>query len=221
MQFVAIDFETATQYPDSPCQLAAVVIADGQIVAEHCWLIRPPGLRFNDFNIRLHGITPDRVADQPNWRQLWPTVWSVLEGQPVLAHNAPFDIGVLRASLSRYRLPCPRMEFNCTRLIASRAWPGQPSYALKAVAEQLALRFRHHDALEDARVCARIVLTAGERCRVDSLSSLEARLKLDRGWCDGRTCQQARRAGRFAGEAMELTQRGDGWPRRFRMPRPE
>jgi DNA polymerase-3 subunit epsilon len=220
MRFVAIDFETATQHADSPCQLAAVVVEHGAIVAEHCWLIRPPGLRFNEFNVRLHGISPDQVADQPNWRQRWPEVWSILEGWPVLAHNAPFDLGVLRASLARYRLACPRIEFNCTRLIASRTWPGRPSYALKAVAQQLDLQFRHHDALEDARVCARIALSAAERTETNSLAALEQQLRLERGWCDGGQCQHARRLGREFESGGDLPGRSENrWPRPFRMPR--
>ncbi len=45
--FVAIDFETANNRPNSACQLGLVVVENWQIVHEAEWLIRPPRLFFS------------------------------------------------------------------------------------------------------------------------------------------------------------------------------
>ncbi len=58
MRFVAIDFETANHRADSACQLAAVVIQNSDIVAEHSWLIRPRKCTF------LHATSPSMASDQ-------------------------------------------------------------------------------------------------------------------------------------------------------------
>jgi hypothetical protein len=77
LDFTAIDFETANSYRGSPCSVGPVKVRDGQIVDQSCTLIHPPA-RFNyfdGFNIWLHGINAQMVADAPRWRQVaWDDV---------------------------------------------------------------------------------------------------------------------------------------------------
>lgn len=181
MQFVAIDFETANHRPDSACQLALVSVRDGQIVEQRCWLMRPPRMYFSPRNIEIHGIRPEQVEDQPTIEQLWTQIASVIEGDVVVAHNARFDVGVLVASLAAFDLACPSFEFTCTRSLARQAWPGQPRYGLKPLGTWLGIDFKHHDALEDARCCAQVLLRAAERFEANSLVELEQRLRVSRG----------------------------------------
>ena len=63
--FTAIDFETASHQPDSACQLGAVVVRNGQLVDQFMWMIRPQPLHFSKSNIRIHGITPAQVREEP------------------------------------------------------------------------------------------------------------------------------------------------------------
>lgn len=58
LEFTAIDFETANRYADSACSLAAVSIAGQAVMHEGYTLIKPPFNRFDEDNIRIHGITP-------------------------------------------------------------------------------------------------------------------------------------------------------------------
>ncbi len=73
------------------------------------------------------------------------------------------------------------IEFQCTRLIARRCWPGRTGYGLKPTAEALDISFRHHDALEDARACALIALAAAKQSSSESLEALERQLSIARG----------------------------------------
>lgn len=197
MDFTAIDFETANEQRDSACQLGAVVVRGGDIIRRHCWLIRPRPMRFSRGNIAIHGITPDLVRDEPDFGELWESISPVLTGQVLVAHNARFDIGVLQACLTRYGLGSPDLEFSCTRAVGHYAWPGQPGYGLKAIANRLGISFQHHDALEDAMACAKILLAAADDHAATSLEELEKQLRITRGragaWgCGGPRSRDAR-----------------------------
>lgn len=181
MEFVAIDFETANHSPSSACQLAAVVVQNGEITAEHSWLIRPPRSYFAPKNIEIHGIRREDVADAPSMGKLWPEFKGIVGDRPLIAHNARFDLGVLIASLEAYNVSCPDLEFNCTRLLAKRAWPGKARYGLKPLGDWLGIRFKHHDALEDSRCCATIALEILRGSQANSLVELESELRIHRG----------------------------------------
>lgn len=197
MDFTAIDFETANEQRDSACQLGAVVVRGGDIIRRHCWLIRPRPMRFSRVNIAVHGITAELVRDEPDFGELWDSIGQVLSGQVLVAHNARFDIGVLQACMARYGLGSPDLEFSCTRAVGHYAWPGQLGYGLKAIANRLGISFQHHDALEDAMACAKILLAAADEHAVTSLDELEKRLRITRGragaWgCGGPRSRDAR-----------------------------
>ncbi len=181
MQFVAIDFETASHRADSACQLAVVVVDNGQIIKQNDWLIKPPRMYFAPRNVEIHGIRPEHVLDQPTLQELWPQILAYLDGQVILAHNARFDISVLVSTLATFDIACPNLEFSCTRSIARRAWPNQPSYGLKPLGTWLGIDFKHHDALEDAKCCTQIALSAASVCGAQDMVDLESKLRLTRG----------------------------------------
>lgn len=188
MDFVAIDFETASANANSACQLAAVTVRNSEIVEEASWLIRPPRLYFSPRNIAVHGIRPTQVANAPTMEEIWSTLSKILDGQVLMAHNARFDIGVLSHSLAAYDIACPNLEFSCTRALARAAWPGRRRYGLKPLGSWLNIAFQHHDALEDARCCAQIALAVAQSAEEFSLSALEKKLQLSRGlYRQGRT----------------------------------
>lgn len=205
MDFVAIDFETANEQSSSACQLGAVVVRGGEEVASHCWWIRPRPMRFSSHNIAVHGIRPSQVSNEAEFGDLWSEIWEVLCNQVLVAHNAGFDMGVLRACLQQHRLPIPDIQFTCTRAIARQAWPNHSGFGLRAIADRLGICFRHHDALEDARACAQILIEAGRKWGEPSLDALESRLRVSRG-----------RAGEWGcGGPRQLDRRnqGSGWTR--------
>ncbi len=181
MRFVAIDFETANNQADSACQLAAVVVRNGEIASEHSWLIRPPRMYFSPRNVSIHGIRPRDVEDAPTMEGVWRELQPLLEGEVVIAHNARFDLGVLVRSLAAFDVACPDLEFNCTRSLARGAWPGRSGYGLKPLGSWLGISFKHHDALEDARCCALIALAVAKTCEQSELAAVEKALSIRRG----------------------------------------
>ena len=177
MEFVAIDFETANNSRASICSAGIAIIKDGKLYDAKDWLIRPKELVFNPVNVSIHGITEADVEDKPEFNVVWGEMLSYLKGNIVLAHNANFDMGCLRKTLNEYKIEHPKIEYACTVTIAREAFPGLSNYRLSTVMDYLNIHFRHHDATEDARACARIALSAAERFGVESIPELLDKLQ--------------------------------------------
>jgi DNA polymerase-3 subunit epsilon len=160
MDFVAIDFETANQEPSSACSVGIVTVRGGNIADRWYRLIRPRPFDFDPFNVSIHGITDDMVANEPEFGELWPEMQARLQGETVFAHYAAFDMRVLRAALDAFGTPYPALTFGCSRNAAKVAHPDLLSFSLPVVAEHLGITFEHHNALADAEACARVVLDA-------------------------------------------------------------
>lgn len=157
--FVALDFETADHGRDSACQVAAIRVEDGAIVARAVHYVRPPRSTF--YFSDIHGITWKQVAREPTFAELWPRVAPIFDGAAfIAAHNASFDRSVLNACCAAARIPVPVSPFLCTVKLARSAWSLNPA-KLPDVCRHLGIPLRHHDAASDAEACARIVLAAG------------------------------------------------------------
>jgi DNA polymerase-3 subunit epsilon len=156
-RWAAIDFETATGQRASACALGVVCVDEGKVVERRQWLIRPPGNQYDHFNIAVHGITPDRTDDAPDFPQVWEEAQAFVTGRLVIAHNAGFDIGVIRAECLASGFTPADFEYACTLVLARRQWKGLGSYSLPWVCDHLGIAAGpHHDALYDASACALI-----------------------------------------------------------------
>ncbi|WP_067565263.1 exonuclease domain-containing protein [Nocardia acidivorans] len=181
LSFAALDVETANSSRGSICAVGVAIVRDGVRLATHSWLCRPP--RSVDFfsrhNIRVHGISPMMVADQPVFAERFPEVLEVVADLPLVAHNAGFDSGAIREACRHSEIPAPNWDFSCS-LAMSRRHLDLDSYRLPDVADALDISLlTHHDAAADARAAADIVLALAARTGVDSLGDLE-RLGNDR-----------------------------------------
>lgn len=172
MDFAAIDFETATAARDSACSVAVVEISGGKIADSYYTLIRPPGNKYFWFNKKIHGITERDTAKASDFAAIWPELSEHLAGRIVVAHNAPFDMGVLRACLAHHHLAEPSFVYCDTVTIAKKCWPDLENHKLNTVGDYLHLHFRHHDALEDAKACAAIPVFAGRALGTDDFDAL-------------------------------------------------
>ncbi|WP_026905572.1 3'-5' exonuclease [Paucisalibacillus globulus] len=180
MNFVSIDFETANEKRSSPCAVGIVIANETEILDEYYSLINPETY-FNPFNIRVHGIHEEDVMDSMTFSELWPTMNSYLAGNLVVAHNASFDMSVIRQTLDRDRLSYPEMDYLCTANIAKQVWPEMENHKLNTLAAHHGILFKHHDALEDARVAAKVMQKAMESFEVDSIELFLERCKITKG----------------------------------------
>ena len=154
MKAIAIDFETASEERGSACSVGLAFIEDGQIVRVEERLIRPKSMRFSPMNIAIHGIRPADVEDAPEFPEVLDEFIDDFRGGLLLAHNAAFDMSVMRGVCDAYRMSYPEFSYLCTVKMAQRVWPHLPSHKLNVLAGHMQLRFVHHNAKEDAIVCA-------------------------------------------------------------------
>jgi len=174
--WVALDFETATREPTSACALGIAVIRDGRVAEKASWLIQPPFNEYEFWNTRVHGLGPDDTELAPDFREVWFEVQPLLAQGPLLAHNASFDMRVLRALIASHELPALRYEYVCTVGMARRAFPQLPNHKLNSVCDHCAIPLVHHDAASDAEACARVALECAASVGAGSIAEAVKRL---------------------------------------------
>ncbi|MBN2595488.1 MAG: 3'-5' exoribonuclease [Marinifilaceae bacterium] len=181
MNFTAIDFETANGQRNSACSLGLVRVENGIIVESKDWLISPPEMYFHPMNVSIHGITEEDVMNEPSFNYIWEEVEDYLHGKMVIAHNASFDVSVLRACLDTYGIRFPEFDYLCTVQISRNIWPNMPNHKLNTMAHLFDIPLKHHDALEDTLACAKIAIKACEVMNMNSLTDLANELRIAPG----------------------------------------
>lgn len=174
MSFTAIDFETANSSAASACSIGLVKVRDGRVVEREHRYIRPPFPHddFSPWNVRIHGITRDMVADAAGWEMHLPWLREFAGGDWLVAHNAGFDMGVIAKTSEALGLAVPDFRYLCSLQVARRTYH-LDSYRLPVAAMAAGFEdFSHHDALADAEACAAIVVHAAKRHDVDDLERL-------------------------------------------------
>ena len=158
--FAAIDFETANECPSSVCSVGIVVVRGGEIVDKFYSLIHPEPEYYKWFCQRVHGLCPEDTEDAPVFPYVWEKIEPLIEGLPLVAHNARFDEGCLRAAFLTYRMDYPDYTFYDTLAASRRQFgPTLPNHQLQTVAAACGFDLtRHHHALADAEACAHIAL---------------------------------------------------------------
>ncbi|MDR1029783.1 MAG: 3'-5' exonuclease [Treponema sp.] len=173
MDFIAIDFETAQYARASACAVGLAKYEQGALVDSFYSLIRPPILYIRPDFTAIHGLTKEDVQDAPVFAELWESnIQSFIKGFPLAAHNAPFDIGVLRAVLAQYQLPAPRFSYFCTLALARHTWPDLSSHKLTSLGAEFGITYMAHHALADAQVCGSLVGKAAEQWGSRNLKEL-------------------------------------------------
>lgn len=173
MNFVAIDFETASSWWTSICSMGICVVENNRIKERKELLVRPEPFEFNKGNMRIHGITPDMVSDMPTFDVYWSSIKPYLQNKLVLAHNTSFDINVLRTTLEYYHIPYPSFDYLCTVKLSQKAYPEFPSHKLNVLCDELGVKFSHHHAAEDAYACAEVMLNILKDYRLRSVADIE------------------------------------------------
>lgn len=158
LTFVAFDFETTGLHPaiDRIVEFGAVRFTVGSELAEFSQLV-DPGRRIDPEAARVSGIDDAMVRGKPPVAEVLPAFMAFVGNAILVAHNAEFDAGFLRAELSRSPIPQLENLIVDTQLLAQKAFPGRKSYALQSLVETLGIPANTaHRARDDARQCMRL-----------------------------------------------------------------
>ena len=157
--FAAIDFETANGERSSVCSVGVVVVHGGEVTDTFYSLIQPEPNYYSWFFQRMLGLGRADTYDAELFPSVWERVAPMIEGLPLVAHNAPFDEGCLRAVMRVYQMDWPDYRFYCTCRAARRKLKYLPNHQLHTVAEACGFCLEnHHHALVDAEACAAIAI---------------------------------------------------------------
>lgn len=161
--FVVVDLETtggrATESApgrgdhDQITEIGAVKVRGGEIIGELATLV-DPGRAIPPQIVALTGITTAMVCDAPRIESVLPSFLEFARGAVLVAHNAGFDIGFLKAAAKRCDIAWPRPPVLCTVKLARRVLTRDeaPSVRLSALARLFsAATTPNHRALDDAR----------------------------------------------------------------------
>ncbi len=147
--FTAIDFETAQGYRFSICQVGLVRVEQGCVTQEMSLLVKPPdNYYWGDFT-DIHGIDSKKTAQSPTFNQIWHKIEPYITNQNVVAHNGfSFDFDVLSKTLEYYGMKEPPYQKFCTYRIFKKD--------LSSLCHHYHIPLNHHDALSDAKACAKL-----------------------------------------------------------------
>ena len=156
-RYIVFDVETPNRYNNRISAIGISVIENGRIVDDYFSLVDPEQ-PFDWFNSMLTGINEETVFDAPAFPEVWQQIEPIMNSGILVAHNAGFDIGVLRKCLGGYEIewkPC--VKGICTVIMGRSLLPGI-SHRLNDMCDYYGISLNHHRADSDSRACAEILL---------------------------------------------------------------
>lgn len=150
MKIVSLDFETANYAKNSAISIGLVKMEDGKVIDEYYSLIKPPEMKFDPYFITIHNLKPKDVEDAPPFSQIYSDISHFISDDLVVAHNAIFDMGILKETAEFYNLNLVDFNYLCTLRLAKKIWKFEDSYKLTSLAKKMKLEYRAHHALDDA-----------------------------------------------------------------------
>ena len=165
-EIVCFDIETTglKVTTEAITEIGAVVLKNGQITDTFQTFVNPHR-RLTPEIIGLTGITDAMLADAPSLKEALTAFLKFVDGRPLAAHNAPFDISFIRAGCKKVGLPFEPTYID-TLILAQNLLPELHKYKLDIVAEHLDLpAFNHHRASDDAGMVGYMLIPFFERMR--------------------------------------------------------
>ena len=156
-RYIVFDVETPNRYNDRMSAIGISVVEDGRIVDEFFSFVNPEQT-FDPFNTNLTGISAETVADAPTFPELWRKIEGLISSGTLVAHNAPFDLSVLKSCLRDYGIQWKQeVQYCCTVRIGRRHLPGM-SHSLDSMCDYYGIALDHHKADSDSHAAAEILL---------------------------------------------------------------
>ena len=156
-RYIAFDVETPNRW-NSRMSAIGIAVVEGEQVVKTFYSLVNPEQPFDYFNTMLTGIDEELVAAAPTVPELWPTIEPILSSGILVAHNASFDMTVLKKCLQAYGIPWRnRVQGICTVLMGRRLLP-HISHKLNDLCAYYGIDLNHHRADSDSLACAQILL---------------------------------------------------------------
>ena len=157
-RYIVFDVETPN-FRNDRISAIGISVVDGGCIADSFFTLVDPETHFDRFNIELTGISPELVQGKPNFPALWERIEPIMDSGILVAHNAPFDMGVLSKCLRAYGIAWkPQAAYACTCAMGRRCYPALPNHKLNTMCRHLHIALDHHRADSDSAACAGLLL---------------------------------------------------------------
>ena len=177
-EFVAFDLETTglNSLTDTIIEIGAVVFKQGKEIARYQTFV-DPGRKLDKKIIDLTGITDSMLVGAPKIGEVLPEFLEFVNGRPLVAHNADFDVGFVRAEAQRLGLHFDPTSVD-TLVLSQNLLSHLNKFKLNIVADALSLpEFNHHRAADDSMTCGLIFDRLSHKLRelgADSIQKINA-----------------------------------------------
>ena len=174
---VVLDFETTglNTQTDRVIEIGAVKLVGGTIADSMSVLVNPKQ-PLKPRITEITGISDNMLADKETAETAIPALMDFIGDSPIAAHNASFDVSVLKAELRRLgrTFSAPVLD---TLTFSRKLYPEMKSHKLGSVCKQLGVSLKNahravHDATATAQILARMYKDAQEKHGVTTLSGL-------------------------------------------------
>ena len=156
-KYIVFDVETPNRYNNRMSAIGISVVEYGSITKSYFSYVDPEQ-PFDWFNTQMTGIDAKTVAGAPTFPELWKKIEPVLSSGVLVAHNASFDMGVLKKCLNDYNIPWKSsVSYCCTVQMGKRILPGM-SHKLNTLCDYYGISLDHHRADSDSRAAAKILI---------------------------------------------------------------
>ena len=173
--FVAFDLETTglSSRNDKIIEIGAVLIQNGQEIDRFQTFVDPEQ-KLHKETIELTGITDKMLEGAPKLVEIFPKFLEFVGERVLVAHNADFDTGFIRAACEKLGYPYHFTSAD-TLVLSQNLMPHLNRFKLDVVANALSLpEFNHHRAADDAVTCGLIMAKHLEKLEEMGIHSLQA-----------------------------------------------
>ena len=156
-RFIAFDVETPNRL-NHRMNAIGITVIDNESITEDFYSLVDPQTHFDYFNTKLTGINEDVVRGAPAFPELWAKIEPLMSSGILVAHNAVFDMGVLKKCLNGYDIFWKQSaRYLCTVQMGKRVLPGM-SHKLNVLCDYYGICLNHHNAASDSQACAKILM---------------------------------------------------------------
>ncbi len=157
-RFIVFDVETPNRSNSRMSAIGISVVENGRITQDYFSYVNPEQ-HFDAFNTSLTGIDAGTVSGAPTFAGLWQKIEPLFSSGILVAHNAQFDMGVLKKCLRDYRIAWKSsVPYCCTVQIGRRVLSDLPNHRLDSLCSYYSIDLDHHKADSDSRAAAEILI---------------------------------------------------------------
>ena len=156
-RYIVFDVETPNRFNNRMSAIGITIIENGNITRKLYSLINPE-TNFDFFNIQLTGINEEMVNGKPTFPKIWSKIEPIINNGTLVAHNAQFDLSVLKCCLHDYGINWKsQIQYLCTVQIGRKMLP-KMNHKLNTLCDYYGIELNHHHAGSDSLACAEILL---------------------------------------------------------------